>query len=77
MELYVTSDRCITITLLSCKLEIMEKQRKGRKVFFGFEKSKAEPIIRAWSSGKSIPVTDIRDVFNAETTFNSAVHDEI
>ncbi len=77
-QLFKTTDRCIAILLLTMKLEIVKKEKeRNYKTTFYFDREAAKPWLKRWQCGEKIPIEDIRDLYAAETTFNSAVHDEI
>lgn len=72
------TDRNLIITLLLHGVCWVEKYRAAmHKTIFYFDKEQAAPIIAIWQTGKAISVPDIRDVFKAESAFNSAVHDDL
>ena len=74
---FSTNNRYIVIMMLTQGLRIEKKCRADRgKMSFFFDKESARPHFEAWQSGEPIPVRDIRDIFQAEVIFNSAIHDE-
>ena len=77
--LYASKDQEMVIYLLAMGLTISKTERQGRfgRVTFFFDKRDAAKYVRLWTSGKPIPVSDIRDVFRATAVFHSAIHDEI
>lgn len=77
--LYASKDQQIVIYLLTMGMSISKTERQGRygKVTFFFDKKDATRYVRLWTSGKPVPVSNIRDVFRATAVFNSAIHDEI
>jgi hypothetical protein len=77
--LYSTKDQEIIVYLLTMGLSISKTKRQGRygKVTFYFDKKDAEKYVILWTSGKPVPVSDIRDVFRSEKIFFSAIHDKI
>jgi len=76
-NLYATKDQDTAVMLLSMGLMILNTTRDGRRVTFYFDKKEAIKYIKYWTSGKPLPVSDIRDVFKALRTFHAAVHDEV
>lgn len=76
-NLYATKDQDTAVMLLTVGLPISETTREGRRVTFYFDKREAAKYIKLWTSGKPIPISDIRDVFKALRIFHAAVHDEI
>lgn len=78
-NLYASKDQEMVIFLLSMGLTISKTMRQGKygRVTFFFDKKDASKYVRLWTSGKPIPVSDIRDVFRATAVFHSAIHDEI
>jgi hypothetical protein len=78
-NMYESKDQHVVIFLLSMGLHISKTTRQGRsgRVTFHFDKKEAMPYIKLWTTGKPVPVSDIRDVFRAYDIFNSAIHDEI
>jgi hypothetical protein len=76
--MYESKDQHVVIFLLTMGLHISKTTRQGRgRVTFHFDKKDAMKYIKLWTSGKPVPVSDIRDVFRAYDVFNSAIHDEI
>lgn len=78
-NLYSSKDQDIVVFLLAMGLHISKTERQGRfgKVTFFFDKKDASKYVRLWTSGKPIPVSDIRDVYRALKVFHAAIHDEI
>jgi hypothetical protein len=76
-KLYDTKDREIVILLLAMSLEILRTVREGKRTRFFFAFARAAPFVDLWNSGKPIPISDIRLFFQAERTFNSAIHDGV
>jgi hypothetical protein len=76
-ELVCITDRDLVVTLLWSKFTYKRKEKKsGYKTLFWFLRSEVEGMLKRWQSPEPIPVPDIRDVFQAERVFNSAVHDD-
>ena len=75
--LFDTTDRTIVIILLIAGLPIKDRRKQGNKTVFVFEREAVKPFLEKYQSGQPIPVDDIRDVFKAESTFNSVVHNDI
>jgi len=76
-ELVCITDRDLVVTLLWSKFTYKRKEKKsGYKTLFWFLRTEVEGVLKMWQSPESIPVPDIRDVFQAERVFNSAVHDD-
>jgi len=76
-ELVCITDRDLVVTLLWSKFTYKRKERKsGYKTLFWFLRSEVDAMLKRWQSPEPIPVPDIRDVYLAERTFNSAVHDD-
>jgi hypothetical protein len=76
-DLFATTDRSIAILLIWKGVKITKRTKNGYKTTFHFDRECARPFVEAWQNGERIPVADIREIFSAENTFNSAVHDEI
>jgi hypothetical protein len=76
-NLFETKDRQIVIMLLALGVNIERIESVGRRKRFYFLKTVARPYLDLWNRGKPIPLSDIRQVFHGEMTFNAAIHDEI
>jgi hypothetical protein len=63
--------------LLTFGLDIQKTIAEGRKFRFFFNKERASPYVSLWNTGKPVPVSDMRMIFQAIETFNSAVHDGV
>jgi hypothetical protein len=59
--------------LLTNKFYPSKTTRRGRRVTFWFDRKETKGHRELWLSGKPMPVSDIRDVFEAYRLFNRIV----
>jgi len=74
---YKSKDRELVIFLITAKLPIRKLIHKAGRTTFCFSATEAKHYVKLWNSGEPIPISDIRDVYRAESIFNSAIHDEL
>ena len=70
------TDRPLVCTLWAKHIMPISYFKAGYKTVFVFAREESKEIREMWKLGKPIPIDDVRDIFRAETSFNSAVHDE-
>ena len=70
------TDRPLVCTLWAKGVMPASYFKAGYKTVFVFSREESKEIREMWKLGKPISVDDVRAIFNAETSFNSAVHDE-
>jgi len=70
------TDRPLVCTLWAKGIMPISYFKAGYKTVFVFSREESKEIREMWKLGKIIPIDDVRDIFRAETSFNSAVHDD-
>lgn len=77
-EEFSSHDRDLVVMFMTYKISPLRffKSSSGNKTIFVFLKKAVSEFLECWQLGKPLPVVDIRDVFAAERSFNSCVHDE-
>ena len=68
------TDKTLCCIMIALKTKYTFYKGAG-KTIFEFDKHEAEPILYKWKHHEPIPIQDVREVFSAITSFNSAVRD--
>ena len=69
------TDRSIVVTLIALGFKY-KFFRGSRKTVFEFDDKETFDIREQWKLDIAIPIDDVRKIFRAEASFNSAVHDD-
>jgi len=72
-QFFSTKDQDTVITLMSYKHYPSKTTRRGRIVTFFFDAKDVDPLLQMWLSGKPLPVSDIRVVYEAYRQFNRII----
>lgn len=72
----ITDRNLIVFLIFSGKVWRAKNRVDLRKTVFWFDRVDIQEPIHQWQSGQTLPCDDIRKVFMAEMSFNSAVHDD-
>lgn len=78
--LFRTRDRALVVAFIAFNHSYVKKEKEdgeNPKTVFYFKKTEElTEMVRKWQTGIPIPIDDIRRLFAAELTFNSAVHED-
>lgn len=76
-NLYRTCNQEDIWFLLTFRFPIAKIEREGRLVTFCFNKDEIREHMKLWQTGQPVPVSDIRDVFQAKRIFDQVIHGEL
>lgn len=65
---------CVMLLSQGLYIQHLDYDKRTGKTKLFFDKKEAERFDLLWRTGQPIPISDIRDVFNALRKFNAAIH---